>query len=608
MTLFEQNSALLDPELVRQLEAAGEPEAELDIAYADPDTANARYGGRFLHAPRDPVGRPRRIFTADWVAAHPVVVFFGFGFGYEVEAFLERPEAESAIVVEPDAALFRSALEHRDLTGILSSPRITFLIAAEPDALAMVLRHHERRSAERSLLNASVRQHREYFDRLDAVMAAAADRARINANTLRRFGRLWVRNLIRNMHILEMAPGVSALDGRFAGLPAMLCAAGPSLDLVLPRIRELAQRVLVVAVDTAVPQLLDHGIEPDFAIIVDPQYWNTRHLDRRRLKRTVLISEGSAHPRIFRMLHNPSNLSGYLPVYLCSSIFPLGSLLEERIGEKGKLGTGGSVSTTAWDFTRLVGANPIYCTGLDLGFPDSRTHVHGSFFEERMHTLAHRLRPSEQHSFEYLHDADPFVVPANNGGTVLTDQRMMIYTWWFANQARIHADTHTVNLSPGGVAIDGIPLENVETLLSLPIRREEIDARLNHVRATATDVHSNGGIQSPSAGALTEATLELADNLECLAETARRGITVVDELLREPAPDLSPLDAIDTEISRFPYKDIVGFLLQDVADSLQKRSRERGFQSALESSRQLYEGLVESAEYHVSLLREAGSI
>ncbi|MFO8064138.1 MAG: 6-hydroxymethylpterin diphosphokinase MptE-like protein [Spirochaetia bacterium] len=608
MSMFEANLQALDADLAQVVRGAPEPAAELEILDTPSGFPTARYGGRYLHAKRDPWARARRAFTPQWVREHPVVVFFGFGFGYEVETFLSYADAEAAIVVEPDLGLFCAALAHRRLEKVLSRDKASFLLAAEPDALAGVLRKFERRAPERYAVNAEALYHQEYFENVDAVLEAAKNRARINSNTLRRFGRLWVRNLIRNVPVLERAPGVHELHNRFDGLPALLCAAGPSLDRALPYIAQLAERMLIVAVDTALPALMQHGIEADFAVIVDPQYWNTRHLDRLRPESSILISEASAHPRVFRLFDNPT--------YLCSSIFPLGTVLEEAVGEKGKLGTGGSVSTSAWDLSRLLGADPIYCIGLDLGFPYRRTHVHGSFFEERMHVLSDRVRPAEQHSFQYINDGSPFEVASNDGGYVLTDQRMMIYTWWFANQARIH-QVRTVNLSPGGVAIEGIPAGSIEDLLSLPSRREMLESRLKPLRARArSSTRSSAGSSTASApppapGAAEEPGIiepfisHLISRLEAFAETAREGIRLVEELSRHSEPDLSRLNEIDAQLAAFEYKDVAGFLLQEVSDRVQAVSLQRSVEGALESARLLYEGLEESVDYHVSLLRFA---
>ena len=591
MTLLEKNLAALGSTEAEKLREAGEPAAEVRVEPTDSGYPTATYDGRYLHPRRKPRSRAFRVFTAEWVREHQVVVFFGFGLGYEVEAFLSREEADAAVVVEPDPAVFRTALSGRDLTHVLSSPKAVFLVSERPDALATVLRRFERHTPSLHAANAVARAHHAYFKEVEAVLEAAKDRARINANTLKRFGRLWVRNLIRNAAELARAPGVKNLAGSFSGSPALLCAAGPSLDVVLPHIKELSRRLLLVAVDTALPPLLEHGVEPDFAVIVDPQYWNTRHLDRLSPQRTIVISEASAHPRVFRTLESP--------VYLCSSIFPLGETLEQAVGFKGKLGTGGSVSTTAWDLARLLGANPIYCIGLDLGFPDRRTHVRGSFFEERSHVLSRRTKPAEQHSFEYVHDAEPFEVPANDGGRVLTDQRMMIYTWWFSNQAKIHQDVETVNLSPHGVRIDGLRPASLEDVLSLPPRREEIDVGLERLReGTRARV-------APEGTSVWAFAAELANRLEELAEIGRDGLRKVEHLSRRSSPDLSVLDEVDRRLATFEYKDIVGFLMQSVADDLQERSSHHDLEAALDSARILYRGLVEATEYHVRLLRRA---
>ena len=81
------------------------------------------------------------------------------------------------------------------------------------------------------------------------MVAQAASRAESNANTLRRFGVVWVRNLLANLDLVVNAPGATTLPGRFAGLPALVLAAGPSLALVLPQLRRLRRGMLVVAVD-----------------------------------------------------------------------------------------------------------------------------------------------------------------------------------------------------------------------------------------------------------------------------------------------------------------------------------------------------------------------
>jgi len=172
----------------------------------------------------------------------------------------------------------------------------------------------------------------------------------VNENTLRRFGRLWVRNLARNLGPAATSPGVERLEGLFAGMPALVLAAGPSLDAVLPHVRELSRRALVVCVDTALRSLLRFGVEPDFLVVVDPQYWNWRHLAGLESPSSLLVSETAAWPAIFRGSRRGTFLGG--------SLFPLGRSIEAFAG-----GKGGDVTVRVWDLAgrhqeRTLGGRP----------------------------------------------------------------------------------------------------------------------------------------------------------------------------------------------------------------------------------------------------------
>ena len=149
------------------------------------------------------------------------------------------------------------------------------------------------------------------------------------------------------------------------GLPALVIAGGPSLDSLAPSLAALRERMVLVSVNTPLRACRERGVEPDFTVVVDPQFWASRSLDWTLAQDGVLVAEPSACPRIFRRETER--------FFLCSSLFPLGETLEAAVGEKGRLGAGGSVSTSAWDLARLLGARPLYAAGLDLGFPG---HAH----------------------------------------------------------------------------------------------------------------------------------------------------------------------------------------------------------------------------------------
>ncbi len=563
-----------------------------------------------LHSVYDPRREARRLIETELPAGCEVVACYGLGLAYHVEELLTlHPEVE-IIVVEPDTELLEAAMEIRDLQPILAESRVRLLAGVAPDAVATLLDEQRARKLVVLRLRSVYEKDREYYESVDATCACLRARAEINRNTLKRFGKLWVRNLTRNLEQSAEAIPLRLLEGLADGVPVLLCAAGPSLDQVLPHLPELAERCLLVAVDTSVAALMAVGVQPDITVVVDPQYWNTRHLDAARDFSGIVVSESSTHPRVFRLLHAAE------PVF-CGSLFPLGKVLEEALGPIGELGAGGSVSTAAWDLARRIGASKVMSAGLDLGFPGRATHCKNSFFEERARLLCSRLDPLESHSFRYLHDADPYLTESSDGGTVLTDKRMEIYRRWFENQLQQHPEPPAYTLSGTSVALNGVRVLSIDDAVKLPECRTQLNARLSVFHRNARNYAEGRVTRARGIAVLVN---ELSDELSQLQHLAARGAQLAEQASSQAGADahyasaeavrlheyLRLLDDIDQEIGRLRFRDIAGFLIQDTVDDIE-RVRGRLGESALENSRQLYTALSRSAEYHQSLLRTAAA-
>jgi hypothetical protein len=597
MSMLSRNLGALPEHLSQQLEQLAQDhyDGALTIESARSGEPTARCGGAYVHSKHDPRREAQRLFERMDPPTGQTLLFYGFGLGYMVEEFLYRVEGGTAVVVEPDAGSMLRALDSRDMTTFLSSQRLYLFVETDVHAVVPLLRSLEDSPSDRLRPPALYNAHRGYFEQLDAAYESLQARSQINANTLQRFGHLWVRNLVRNLPLLERAPGVGEIAGAFTQLPALLLAAGPSLDEVMPHIEQIRRRALLISVDTALPTLQRRGVEPDFVVAVDPQYWNTRHLDWARPRSSVLIAESSTHPRVFRMLETP--------VRFCSSLFPLGSYFEEWTGERGKLGAGGSVSTTAWDFARTLGCNPIYVAGLDLGFPGMTTHAAGSFFEELAHLQAHRLAPAEGSFYHYLHGANAKWAPSNDGSRVLSDDRMLLYRWWFENQMKMHPETETLNLSRRGLAIEGmppVPLEHLTERPALPADTREQEA------LRAPRIHDIPSGVNALAGAVNSLVGELSQ-LEAIAE---EGLRLTNALRQDLDAGryvaLHRLDAVDTRIRSVPHRDIAGFLIQNTLSDVARDATESWTtERLLTRSQEIYRGLVDSVRYHRRLLQSA---
>lgn len=495
-------------------------------------------------------------------------------------------------------AYFPPPFSARDLRPLLADPAVRFHVDPQPEGLPVLLDALPMARPCFLRLRPAIRALPAAYRAAEETIHSWALRKDINVNTLSRFGRLWVRNLCRNLDAFLRCPGVTQLTGLFADVPGLVVAGGPSLDALMPHLSALRERMLIISVNTPVAALRARGVEPDFTVVVDPQYWASRYLDWTGTEKGVLVAEPSTCPRVFRR--------EAAPFFLCSSLFPLGEILETAVGEKGKLGAGGSVATSAWDLARILGARPIYAAGLDLGFPGMRTHCRGVFAEEIWHSSAGRLAPAEGSAWRSIRDIGLFPARSTGGGVTFTDRRMLLYKWWFENQLRIHPELQCATLSPNGVAIEGMPYAPSEQMLSLPRLRPAIDRAMDRVR----EMHR---MRDTGGGERLRVSIETVEQeLDRLAALCRRGLSLSRELAallhgRENVRRcLEEMDAVDRGILALSSRTIAGFLVQATlhgieADGDSATSRD----IVLARSAALYEGIAESAAWQQGLLRRA---
>lgn len=559
--------------------SASQPPSEAEHAQ-DPATGivSLRASGAYVHSARNPTREARRLVEdLKNTSGLRVAIFFGFGLGYHIEAALDECPDLHCVVYEADPSLLNESLRWRDLRHVLGHERLSLFTACPPENVAMLLRNMHRSQVYAVRLRSLYTRDSAAYEKLDRVIDDTFRRRDVNRATLKRFGRRWVVNLVANLDVIARARRVSELESLFRGIPVVVLAGGPSLDAILPVLDRIAERCVIVAVDTSLVAALRSGIDPDYTIIVDPQYWNSRHLDQCRDSNTILVSESSTHPRVFKLLGTRT--------YMCSSLFPLGQYLEQNLGSFGSLGAGGSVSTTAWDFARHIGAGDIYCAGLDLGFPGRNTHFRGSFFEERSLAWSHRMHPTESMAWRYLNSGTPFYARDFSGDRVMTDERMRVYHWWFENQISLHPDVKTWNLNPKAVGIPGMKPASLEDLLALPVRRQDIDARI-----------SSRNERAPETSRVEKMRL-LRDHLHHLSaqlETLGTFCATAISLLSQDYPDLEALDRIDADIMSLDARDVAGFLVQHAVEDAML---DPGLHPH-EKSRRIYVSILESVERH----------
>jgi hypothetical protein len=270
------------------------------------------------------------------------------------------------------------------------------------------------------------------------------------------------------------------------------------------------------------------------------------------------------------------------------------------------------VATTAWDFARILGASSIWIAGLDLSFPEFKTHFKGALFEDQALAESGRLIPAETRSVRALRDGQPFMAQAADGNRVLTDRRLSLYAAWFENRFRLYPSLRNFSLSPGGLAIPGLIPARPEDLLALPVRREEIRRQLDGAFASAEGEFYRQDRTAERAGRYDAARSALLHGLEQIrdraasaagkAERARHGGKAAAR--RDQEALLTELDETNRFISSSEVKDVAGFLFPPIAELEEQLTGppEAAMERYLELSARLYRALAEASAYHLGML------
>lgn len=505
----------------------------------------ATFNGTYIHSKYS----PERV-TLEVDDGKNGILFLGTGLGYSlIEAASRFPE-KTFIVPEALPVFFFSALKCLDFEKVFALKNLVLALGAgENDVLKLVENFGGAKNFTVVFQKQQTQHASLYFENIKTLMERSLKKDKVNQWTLEKFGKLWLKNGIKNIGELKNCPGISHLENVFSEkncgkkVPALVLGAGPTLDEILPVLKDLKKRSILICVDTALRACLRSGVEPDFVLLLDPQYYAYRHISGLSSPSSILISESAVYPSAFRF--------DCKKILLCSSMFPLGKYFEMETGEKGKLEAGGSVATSAWDFARFLGADNIFVSGLDLGFPENQTHIRGSTFEEANHRTSSRIKNAETMTSRVLFSANNFRSSSYDGKELLTDDRMKLFGWWFET----HADQKkTYSLSSKSLKIPGFEVCSVEKLLKM----EEIENEKKEIlkKAEENEVF-------PDKIKFEETEKNLFEGLTALKFAALNGMRLAKEGLsgKLRAEYVSKkLSEVDEEISSSRFKEIAALV------------------------------------------------
>jgi hypothetical protein len=450
-SFWDRNIQYLPDSLIEQITQSSQQNMDIQIEYSKSNHPILRIDNHYLHSKQDPIREVKRLVDElPFDQSERVYLFLGAGLGYIIHSALEKDKLISGVWLEYSPTVLKKALETIDFSDLLKSNRLKILLAPiQEEDLYNAFRGKSTVPVTFVPHRGSLQWQEKHYNRLRLIAEGFFHKKDVNLATLVRFEKIWTKNMIQNLtETLRFHP-VSSLFEIAHAIPILVVGAGPSLSDSLTDIKKYKNHFLILAVDTAVHILTRDGIEPDLIYTVDPQALNSAYLEGYEGDAGLILDPTSTYltPRL-------EKLTGQLKGFFTTSPFPLTELLQKISSQPiGSIPFGGSVSTNAYSLAKLMGGDPIYLVGQDLGFTHGHAHAKGAILEERLNWKESRRFRRELHNHRQLTALPKHFEESigNSSERLQTNEKLIIFRNWFQENAK-----DAINLSQFGLKIHNL--------------------------------------------------------------------------------------------------------------------------------------------------------
>lgn len=409
-----------------------------------------------------------------------------------------------------------------------------------------------------------------------------------NAGTLVCRGPLWQHNTIVNLPRLISNPGISRLRNILCGKPAVVVAAGPSLNESIQSLKPVREFLVVISTGTALRALQAAGIRPDLVVAVDASHLTAPQFETP-CHDLYLACSSLVFPPVVRKFRGI--FSGSLDAS------PIDQWIDSLTTSRGTLFAGGTVTASAIDLAVHMGCNPVLTIGLDLCFADNgTTHAHHTMYDGR------RLDPRSL-----------LRVPGNFQEWVYTSNQFHCYIHFLEEYLERSPRTQFINANHSGARIRGMKVISPSELGCFGT--EQFDAG-DVIRRVHSSYTCPDGVPQKIRTELED----VANQLDTVLNDMRRGAMLCNQLimiLRSPRSDdgaptrqhMREMEEIDLRLAEAQESSVfikMSLWPASYQSATQPAGHERQYSAELlatKRSRELYEQIGGAARWTRDALR-----
>lgn len=586
-------------DLFQLLEDKKEEALQKDVVEAY--TEQARNGMPILKV--SVAGKPLRINSAyrpveeakKWASQFEAktldAIFFMFGFanGYAIRALLERlPKDAAVIIYEPSIRIWEEAIENYDLTDLIKDSRLLITINEInweffESAIDQTLNWMNMNTMKVFCHPQYDKAFPEEYDKFSHKLFDGYAKVHANVNTAVKFQKVLAPNTLYSLSTMRKNNLLLDLDGKLpTDVPAIIVAAGPSLDKNIDLLHKAKGKAYIIACDKVIPQLLKRDIIPDFLITIDAKKWPA-YFNNPLCHEIPLFSLFGANRAIIKK-HTGRK------IFFDSSEYPKAFFMMMQKSTT-SFNSGGSVATAAFTVCAALDIKTVIMIGQDLAYgQDGKTHMGGMRSGEHDNGGEANLREVE----------------GIDGNKVMTRADWYMYLDWFDNAIRQTPEMHVVDATEGGAKINGTEIISFQEAIDKYCTKEvDISKLLEQIPPTLNDQEYDALIDYVQMGVqdLTQIRKKLERGIECCdkLEKACYDLTVDEPRYNKMIRDLGQINEfvetkgvymlLDSMVAQKAKEDLEGIYdqLDDRLENLIKTFQQSGafYRTLLEAAREL---------------------
>ena len=388
-TFFELNIKALEhtqPELAAMLR-----DTSLDGFLAEPiqtktsaPSVRIRFPGAekpvLLHSAYDPMREAKRWAENLDIPNQINLIMIGTGLGYYLLTLFQShlPKIRLLLIIERDIRILKLAFSTTDLRPVIMKKGTRWLIGYESSRLIDLISKEEwtdiiMHNCKFLTHEPSLQCYPEYYQKVQTALLETISHSEVNLRTsFENRGRNQF-NLFMNLPAIFNGYLLNQFKDRFRGYPAVVVAAGPSLDKNIQQLKKINDRAGLIIVDTAQVTFLRNGLWADAVITGDPTPLNFSHFEKiESMQEAFLVF----HPEVNRQITQKFVSHPYvLPLYDKDAL--LLTYLFDQEAQCGTMERAMNVGHLAFNFAQYLGFAPIILVGFDFAFPKEggTTHV-----------------------------------------------------------------------------------------------------------------------------------------------------------------------------------------------------------------------------------------